>query len=131
MRRLFSSFAGGLPGVGLLVLRLAAAAAVSIPKLDLLTDDVLDWQTPALVLSTCLSVLLIAGLWTPVVGTLTALLEVGLAVWHGGDVRTQGLVASLGMALAFLGPGAWSADAWLFGCRRIEIPQRRGRPDRP
>jgi DNA-binding NarL/FixJ family response regulator len=34
------------------------------------------------------------------------------------------LVGALGVALAMLGPGAWSVDARLFGRKRIQIPRR-------
>ena len=130
LRRLFSTFAQGLPGAGLLLLRLAAGISLLLHETSQLTVDVPVWQTVTLVVRACLSTLLIAGLWTPVVGTLIATLEVATAFWHPSDVWIHGLVASLGVALALLGPGAWSVDAWLFGWRRIEIPERRTTSDR-
>jgi hypothetical protein len=130
LRRLFSTFAQGLPGAGLLLLRLAAATSLVLHQTSQLTVDVPVWQTVTLVVRVCLSTLLIAGLWTPIIGTLTAIFELTTVFWQPSDVWNRGLVASLGMALALLGPGAWSADAWLFGWRRIEIPQRRSIPDR-
>ena len=130
MRRLFSTFAQGLPGAGLLLLRLAAATSLLLHQTSQRTVDVAVWQTVTLVVRTCLSTLLIAGLWTPISGTLTAILELATAFWRPSDVWSHGLVASLGVALALLGPGAWSADAWLFGWRRIEIPERRSTSDR-
>jgi putative oxidoreductase len=130
LRRLFSTFAQGLPGAGLLLLRLAAGASLLLHETSQLTADVPVWQALTLLVRACLSPLLIAGLWTPIIGTLTAVLEFAIAFWHPGDVWIHGLVASLGVALALLGPGAWSVDAWLFGWRRIEIPERRSTPDR-
>ena len=130
MRRLFSTFAQGLPGAGLLLLRLAAATSLLLHQTSQRTVDVPVWQTVTVVVRTCLSTLLIAGLWTPISGTLTAILELATAFWRPSDVWSHGLVASLGVALALLGPGAWSADAWLFGWRRIEIPERRSTSDR-
>ena len=130
LRRLFSTFAQGLPGAGLLLLRLAAATSLLLHQTSQRTVDVAVWQTVTLVVRTCLSTLLIAGLWTPISGTLTAILELATAFWRPSDVWSHGLVASLGVALALLGPGAWSADAWLFGWRRIEIPERRSTSDR-
>ena len=130
LRRLFSTFAQGLPGAGLLLLRLAAATSLLLHATTQLTVDVPVWQTVTLVVRVCLSTLLVAGLWTPVVGTLIATLELATAFWHPSDMWIHGLVASLGVALALLGPGAWSVDAWLFGWRRIEIPERRSTADR-
>jgi len=129
LRRLFSTFAQGLPGAGLLLLRLAAGTSLLLHETSQLTPEEAVWQTATLVVRACLSTLLVAGLWTPVVGILTATLELATAFWHPSDVWIHGLVASLGVALALLGPGAWSVDAWLFGWRRIEIPERRGTRD--
>jgi putative oxidoreductase len=129
LRRLFSTFAQGLPGAGLLLLRLVAGTSVLLHETSQLTPGEPVWQTVTLVVRVCLSTLLVAGVWTPVVGTLTATLELATAFWHPSDMWIHGLVGSLGVALALLGPGAWSVDAWLFGWRRIEIPERRSTPD--
>ena len=130
LRRLFSTFAQGLPGAGLLLLRLAAGTSLLLHETSQLTPEEPVWQAVTLVVRVCLSTLLVAGVWTPVVGTLIATLELATAFWHPSDMWIHGLVASLGVALALLGPGAWSVDAWLFGWRRIEIPERRSTPDR-
>jgi uncharacterized membrane protein YphA (DoxX/SURF4 family) len=125
LRRLFSTFAKGLPGVGLLVLRLAAGTTLVLHEISQLTVDVPTWQTVTFVLRAGVSILLVVGLWTPLAGALTAMLELGTAFSRTSDLWTHGLVAALGIALAFLGPGGWSVDARLFGWRRIEIPERR------
>jgi len=72
-------------------------------------------------LSVAAALLLLVGLWTPVAGVAAAL----AAAWHGWvhppDLRSDSLLAILGVALALLGPGAWSVDARLFGWRRLEL----------
>ena len=77
-----------------------------------------------------LAVLLLAGLWTPVVGTLVAL----EALWNAfssGHPSFWIVLATLGAALALIGPGAWSIDARLFGWRRLEIRDRKSQDSRP
>jgi uncharacterized membrane protein YphA (DoxX/SURF4 family) len=70
-------------------------------------------------------VLLIVGLWTPIAGLLLVVIEVWKAFSHPGDSWTRILLATLGAALALLGPGAWSVDARLFGWKRIDIRDRK------
>jgi uncharacterized membrane protein YphA (DoxX/SURF4 family) len=74
-------------------------------------------------LSIGLGLLLLAGLWTPVAGTLVA----AQALWNvysSGQPWCWIMLATLGAALALIGPGAWSIDARLFGWRRLEIRNR-------
>jgi len=73
--------------------------------------------------------LLIAGLWTPVVGTLTAIGEVCMTVslhdLRTGDAEIRAILALLSLSIAMLGPGAWSLDAHLFGRKRFDIDRRK------
>ena len=69
--------------------------------------------------------LLIVGLWTPLVGTVVAALEILQVLTMAPDRLVSLLGGTVGGALAMLGPGRWSVDAWLFGWKRIEAPPRR------
>jgi uncharacterized membrane protein YphA (DoxX/SURF4 family) len=81
-------------------------------------------------LSIGLGILLLAGLWTPVVGALVAA-EALWNVFSSGHPWRWIMLATLGAALALIGPGAWSIDARLFGWRRLEIRDRKTQDSPP
>jgi putative oxidoreductase len=77
-------------------------------------------------LSIGLGLLLLVGLWTPMAGTLVAA-EALWNVFSSGHPWRWVMLATLGAALALIGPGAWSIDARLFGWRRLDIRDRKSR----
>lgn len=77
------------------------------------------------VFATAAGILLIAGLWTPLAGVLAAAVELWCAFEQPRDSLTYILLLTLGVALALVGPGAWSVDARLFGWKRINIRNRK------
>ena len=64
---------------------------------------------------------LLFGLWTSVAGAVVAIIELFIAFSHRHDPWLSVLLASVGVALALLGPGHWSVDARRSGWKRIEI----------
>jgi uncharacterized membrane protein YphA (DoxX/SURF4 family) len=105
-------------------MRLAAGIALIVHGITKL----LSWPplgsaiVPAV--TTCVGILLLAGLWTPIAGVLLAIIEIWSALTHPHDPWSYILLGTLGAALAMLGPGAWSVDARLFGWKRIDLRDR-------
>jgi hypothetical protein len=101
MQRLFTSFADGWPGKGLLTQRALVAA---ILVYGLLTNFEKTTHFPAVLTM--------------------ALVELWIAVSQISDPLLSVILAILGGTLAMIGPGAWSIDALLFGRKHIDISNR-------
>ena len=127
MQRLFSTFARGWPGVGLLLLRVAAGSSL-IARSILVLGNTPTFETGffQLLIATA-GLLLIIGLWTPVVATVMVLLELWRIISGRGDPASDILLCTLALAIALLGPGGWSIDARLFGWKRIEIDTQKNK----
>ena len=128
MRRLYSTFAGGAPGIALLLMRLVVGAVVlwhagpglsSGPPLHIAVSGFLALA----------ALFLIAGLWTPVAGAVVAVVAVFEILRTGELLNGRLLAATIGGALTMLGPGRLSVDARLFGWKRIEAPPRGPQPN--
>ena len=125
MRRLYSTFAGGWPGTGLLLMRLVGGSALVMRASAMLWNDPPITKT---ITSACLAgcgILLIPGLWTPIAGALIALVEAWQIMTISGDPWVPLLLGTMAGALAMLGPGLWSVDARLFGWKRVQAPPRK------
>ena len=125
MRRLYSTFAGGWPGIGLVLMRLVVGFALVSSAGSVLLNSPAMPVTILSVLLAAAAVLLIIGLFTPIIGTLVALIESCRFFFMPADRLAYLLVATFGAALAMLGPGLWSLDARLFGWKRIEPTPRK------
>jgi uncharacterized membrane protein YphA (DoxX/SURF4 family) len=130
VQRLYSTFATGLPGVGLLIMRLVSGSVLLLRGYEGLLGELPFGPLPVHIIRIVLGLLVIPGLWTPMTGALVTMLEIGLLAMRRGDVWLHILLATLGICLSLLGPGAWSVDARLFGWRRINVDTvgRRGGP---
>jgi putative oxidoreductase len=129
LRRLFWTFVPGVPGAALLVMRVVTAAALTANGISHLSTPVATGSTTLLILQTAAGFLLLVGFWTPVVGLLVLVLQGWQLFSQPQDYWTHILLGTLAGALALLGPGAWSVDAWLFGWKRINIRDRQTRPE--
>lgn len=125
LRRLYSNFAGGWPGVGLILMRLVAGVALLyIAGWTLLSSPPIPMAIESLLLLSG-GVLLAVGLCTPIIGMLVALIEILRLLILPSDRLLHLLLAAFCAALAMLGPGLWSIDARLFGWKRIEPAPRK------
>ena len=135
MQRLFTTFPGGAPGFGLLLLRLAVGARLADHGAACLFDARAGsgaWAVGGL--AAVAAVLLGLGLLTPLSGAVAAAITTGLTlsvlpspsrdVFGPGAAALAAAVAPA--ALALIGPGAFSVDAALFGRREITIPPAAG-----
>jgi len=130
---MFSTFPDGVPGLGLVILRFVLAGVLAIGILASLRDRH-DWN---IVTATFVILVFISGLFI-VTGYRTRLAAIaamvaivgGLIVvtsTHGCEIldtrKTEVLGIMIALAVACLGPGAFSLDSRLFGRREIVIPK--------
>lgn len=122
MQRLFSTFADGWPGGGILLLRLMAGGALIDRGIAAMSGGA---YTGLMLepIGAAAGLLILGGLWTPVVGVLAGIVEVWIAFTEPGTQPLALMVAALGISLAMIGPGAWSIDARLYGRKQILPPE--------
>jgi putative oxidoreductase len=121
VQRLFSSFANGWPGGGLLIQRLLVGAGLLYFAVGCLSTSPICRSAALQSIGAGAGILLLAGLWTPLAGVLAALVEVSIAVSASGNAAIPVGLAVLALTLAMIGPGAWSVDARLYGRKRIAL----------
>jgi hypothetical protein len=114
-------FPPGLPGLALLLLRASVAIAL---LLDSYAHGAAlpGWVHGAAIL---ISLVVSVGYLTPIVAAAALVLHaiVWFVVAAGVDAAAVAIVLSLdALALALLGPGAYSLDSHRFGRRRLVLP---------
>jgi putative oxidoreductase len=112
LRPLFSTYPRGLAAAGLLLLRIGVGVVLLARSAP---DDIFGAAGAAS---------LIAGFLTPLAAlAMAAALAVSIYRSHLPELSIVLLIGG-SVALALLGPGAWSVDARLFGRREIVIARR-------
>jgi putative oxidoreductase len=119
LQRLFSTFANGWPGLGLLLQRLILGTALIGHGAIAYRDAVAIEQILPELIASGLALFILAGLWTPATGSLVAALELWIALIRTGNEAAVVILATLAGTLAMIGPGAWSIDARIFGRKHI------------
>jgi putative oxidoreductase len=125
LRSAISGFVPSREGIGLLLMRLACGAVLMGEAVTRIRAIPGSESVVYIVLLTAASIAVLTGYRTRIAGAVTAALEVSLLAFGEGNLDLDALLATLGVALALMGPGAWSVDARLSGWRRIHIPRRR------
>jgi hypothetical protein len=119
MHRLFSLFPSGLPGIGLIALRLVVVICLC-PVFSVLAlwfgSAASAWIQTAMAIAT------VAGLLTPVSAVIYLVLASAELWSHGHATDTGYILAALSLML--LGPGAYSVDAHLYGHRAVVVRRR-------
>jgi hypothetical protein len=112
-------FPDGLPGVALVLLRGSVALTVLIHGYSRHGTSS-AWEPAALAL---LSILLAAGFLTPVLALVALAVQwIGFPDFTSADIVIVGACSANALALALLGPGAYSLDARRFGRRVVDWP---------
>ena len=119
MQRLFSMFADGWPGAGLLIQRLLVGSALIV----FVSVSPSPPFIPTQVIAALAGLMLIAGLWTPVAGVTAACAGIWVAFSAPSHGAIPAALAVLGLTLALIGPGEWSVDARLYGRKHIVPPR--------
>lgn len=123
MQRLFSSFAEGWPGAGLLLQRVLTSSILMYYGTSHLFH-----ASPAEMALYLIAIIsgffLFLGFLTPLAGI--AITLVGVWVFFTCPVHPLAaiVVAVLGASVAMIGPGMWSIDARRYGRKHLEAPRR-------
>lgn len=117
MQRLFSTFPGSWPGLGLLILRITVGLS-PFAVLTLTFDDTVSAQA-LLAGAAVMAVCVVMGLATPFASPALAIMVILASrqeTWSAWLALVGGSTS-----LMLVGPGAWSVDALLYGRKRIHM----------
>ena len=123
LQRLFSTFAEGWPGAGLLLQRVLTSTILFYCGASHLLENARSVPSLPYLIAAVAGVFLLLGLWTPVAGITIAVVEVWISLAWSGNSLIAILLAGMGATLAMIGPGLWSIDARLYGRKHLQDPR--------
>jgi putative oxidoreductase len=123
LQRLFTSFADGFPGAGILLIRLVAGGALLYRGVSAIGGEAHTALAVMPIAGAAAGLLILGGLWTPVAGVLAGVVEVWIGLSEPASQSSALILAPLAISLAMIGPGAWSIDARLYGRKQILPPE--------
>jgi putative oxidoreductase len=121
VQRLFSTFPNGWPGRGLLVLRLAVGGMLLTNGISWLASGPHREASASAIIGIAAGLLMLIGFCTPVGSALAVISQSWTLFISAVMPQTAILLLSISVAVAMLGPGAWSIDSLLFGRHRLNI----------
>jgi putative oxidoreductase len=121
VQRLFSTFPNGWPGRGLLVLRAAVGGVLLTNSIAWLASGTHREATASAISGIAAGLLMLIGFCTPVGCAFAVISQSWTLLIRAVMPQTAILLLSISVAVAMLGPGAWSIDALLFGRQRLKI----------
>ena len=132
LQKLFSTFPEGLPGLGLVLMRMAVALSAIVQGIGAFVESpaqIFIWGIGSLEI--LVGAALLIGFLTPIAGAFASLGNLAMAVSgflsSGENAHDRVVIAVylvvMSLAITLLGPGAFSLDARLFGRREIIIPE--------
>jgi hypothetical protein len=123
VQKLFSMFPAGAPGIALLLLRLSVAAMLFIDPSGRVLWPAALWLS---VVSLVAAIAVAAGFLTPILALICGALKVYALIGTAHGIAPLIVLALLlSLAVAMLGPGAYSLDAKMFGRRVVLLPPQR------
>ena len=123
MQRLFSTFAEGWPGVGLLIQRVLTSTLLLYFGIMQVAENNRPGLSIPYVIAAVAGLFLLLGLWTPVAGIAIGVAEVWVLLASPPSWLAPIMLAALAATVAMIGPGMWSIDAKLYGRKHLQDPR--------
>jgi putative oxidoreductase len=127
LQRLFSTFAEGWPGAGLLLQRVLTSIVLLYFGASHSFETATFAPNLPQLMAAAAGIFLLLGLWTPIAGITIAVVETWISFASLGHSLTTIILAGLGMTVAMIGPGIWSVDARLYGRKHLDVPRQEER----